>query len=617
MEHPGIQIALIGLLGIGAQWLAWRWRIPAIVLLMAFGLAAGPFGGLVHPEALFGDLLKPLVALSVAIILFEGGLSLDIAEIRHTSKAVRRIVFIGAPLTWGLLYLAARHAAGLSPPAAAILSGILVVTGPTVIMPLLRQARLPLGPASLLRWEAILVDPVGALFAALAYETVVLLYGDTGSADMLVLRGAAALAAAFAIGYGMAWLLIRGFVRSFIPEYLKAAVLLIAVLTAFEATNLILPEAGLLTVTVMGMVIGNSNIASYNEIRRFKEIMTILLVSGVFIVLTATITLDDMRNISTGDLVFLAILLFLVRPAVVLLTTAGSQLTLRERLLCGWIAPRGVVAVAVSGLFASGLTALGIGDGARLVPLAFLVVFATVVLHGLTIRPAARLLGITRKERDGLLIVGGSRWSAALAQMLKSLDTPVLVADRNPAKLRLARGAGTPVYAGEILSEMVAGRIEKSRYSALLAASDNDAYNSLVCTDFGPEMGRSNVFETGRTTSSEDSENALPTTLTGRPLFETGAGYWELEDRIRAGWRFTALSLLDPELLENLDDSFGEDSAAVALLKPAGGLLMGERNVALNAAKGDTVVIFHPARPQNPKSRHSSTVQDDRLDSTD
>ena len=600
MDAIALQIGLIGILGIGAQWIAWRWQIPAIVLLMAAGLVAGPLTGLVNPEAVFGDLLRPLIGLAVAIILFEGGLTLNFAEIRETSRAVRRIVIIGAPLSWGLLFLAAHHVAGLSVPAAAVFSGIMVVTGPTVIMPLLRQARLPSRPASFLRWEAILVDPVGALFAVFAYETVLLLNAGHGSAEALLARGALALAVAFALGIGLGRLLIWAFIRGHVPEYLKAAVLLIAVLVAFEATNHVLEEAGLLTVTVMGVVIGNSNIASFNEIRRFKEIMTVLLVSGIFVILTATVTLDDMARIGLPDLAFLALLLFVVRPLAVLLSTVGTTLTFRERLLCGWIAPRGVVAVAVSGLFAAGLADLGVEDGARLVPLAFLVVFATVILHGFTIQPLARLLGLSKKEPDGVMIVGASAWSTAFARRIREMEIPVMIADANWNRLREAREAGIPTYFGEILAEAAEHKVDFGRYGALIAATDNDAYNSLVCTDFGPEIGRGNVFQIGRAKRGENGRNALPATIGGQPLFEAGTGFSELRLRIGEGWGFSRTKLTSEYGIEDFLAARGEDAAILLLLKASGKVVIGTKAAAKQAEPGDTLLGFGPKPAEQP-----------------
>nr|WP_245223931.1 sodium:proton antiporter [Rhizobium halophytocola] len=589
------QIGLIGVMGIGAQWLAWKVQIPAIVVLVVAGLIAGPCTGLIAPDQIFGDLLRPMIGLAVAIILFEGGLTLEFAQIRETSAAVRRLVLFGSPLTWGLTFLAAHYVAGLQAPTAAVFSGILVVTGPTVIMPMLRQARLPSRPASLLRWEAILADPLGALFAVFAFEIVQILHGDHGSSAAFALRVGLAVCLAFALGIGLGRLLIWSFIRGHVPEYLKAAVLLITVLVSFELTNLVLEEAGLLTVTLLGVVIANSNIASFNEIRRFKEIMTVLLVSGVFVILTATITIADLLTIGWRDIAFVALMLFVIRPIIVLLMTVGTAMPLNERLLCAWIAPRGVVAIAVSGLFAAALMDIGFADGGRLVALAFLVVAVTVVLHGFSIRPVARLLKITRKEPDGILIVGCSPFAIALARRARELEIPSLIADRNWHALKPARDAGIGVYFGEILGETAEHKIDFSRFTYLIAATDNDDYNSLLCTDFGPELGRSNVFQIGRHTSTAHDRYAMPSTIGGRALFRDNDSFDGLQARIQSGWAFHKTRISAEYPYEMFEAERSERLDILFVLKKSGRLAFASGKSQLRPEAGDVIIAFGQA----------------------
>jgi len=597
MPHVILDIALIGLLGIGAQWVAWRTQLPAIVLLLAAGFLAGPVTGLLDPEKSFGDLLSPFVTMAVAIILFEGGLNLKLADIRETSTTVRRVILFGAPVTWGLTYLAARHVAGLSAPTAAVISGILVVTGPTVIMPLLRQSQLPRKAASLLRWEAIIADPIGALFAVIAYEgAVALTAGRSLWETGLKLAAASLLAVAFAFAgaRGLAWTFTRGHV----PEFLKGPVLLVAVLAGFELTNLILGEAGLLTVTLLGVALANTRLASLDELRRFNEMMTVMLVSGLFVVLTATVSFADIGRIGMADVAFLAVLLLLIRPAVIMATTTGGQLSLRERAMCAWIAPRGVVAVAVSGLFGQQMETAGYWDADRMAPLALLVVVATVVLHGFSIRPLARLLKLTASEPPGLLLVGGSAWTTALGQKAVEMGMPVLIADTNWNRLTAARRAGLQVYYGEILSEAAEHRLDLSRYGALVAATDNDAYNALVCSDLGPEMGRSNVFQIGRARTANGEERAerhqMHFSVGGRTLFKEGPDYWEMERLMARGWRFTRTKLTEEFGLADWQASRANETRLAFVVRPSGRLLMSRAADAAKLAAGDTLVAFGP-----------------------
>ena len=602
MHDPVLAIALIALLGIAAQWSAWRTQIPAIVFLLLAGFLVGPATGLVTPDETFGSFLRPMISIAVAVILFEGGMTLNFAEIRETSPAVRRLVIIGAPVTWALGFFAAHHLGGLSMETAAVISGIMVVTGPTVIMPLLRTARLPRRTASLLRWEAIVVDPIGALFAVIAYEGVVSLAEGHGLMEIGLRLGGAILIGTV-IALAASRLISLAFVRGLVPEFLKAPLILAAVIIAFGATNIVLEEAGLLTVTIMGVAFANSRLASLEELRRFKETITIILVSGLFIVLTASITLGDIMRIGLRDVLFLGALLFVIRPIVVLGTTLGSKLTWRERILCAWVAPRGVVAVAVSGLFAQSLVSHGVADADRMVPLTFLVVLATVILHGFTIRPLSHWLGITRQEPPGLLIVGGSPWSTALARRAMELKMPVLIADTNWNHLSSARRDGIPVYYGEILSEAAEHRLDVSQYGALIAATDNDAYNALVCTDLGPEVGRSQVFQLGRTRIQDGNGNAeieraerhqLHFTVGGRTLFRDGMSYSQLQSKLSQGWVFTRTRLSEEFSYEDFLASRDPETKVVFLLKSSGRLAFSTREERVNAGQDDVVISFGP-----------------------
>ncbi len=609
MELIG-KLALIGVLGAAAQWLAWRARLPAIVLLLGAGFLAGPVTGLLDPSADFGELLKPLIALAVALILFEGGLSLNFAEVRETSVAVRRLVTLGALTAFGLGALAAHYIAALSWPSALVLGAILVVTGPTVVIPLLRHARLKPRAAALLRWEAILADPVGALLAVLVFEIVLVARAEL-TADELALQVGAALLWSVLGGYLLGRLIIRAFVTGKVPEFLKAPLVVTAVLATYAVSDLILEESGLLTVTVLGVTLGNSRLASLTELRRFKEFVTVLLVSGVFIVLTAGLELETLATLAPRDALFVAAILFLVRPVSVLLSTTLSGVPLAERLLAAWIAPRGVVAVAVSGLFAASLAGQGIADGERLVALTFAVVVITVCLHGFTLGPLAKLLDLRASAAEGVLIVGGSPWTTALAEQLAAMDLPVLIADRNWNHLREPRYQGLDVYYGEILSDRAEHHIDLNRFGYLIAATDNDDYNALLCTDFGPEFGRGNVFQIGRPAGArEEDRHSLAVTLGGRPLLEDVGGHATLNARVAAGWGFRKTTLsrdFDEQTLRSQSEKDGR-----LLLARRGSRLLwltGSEPPALD--RDDVVLSFGPdgnGRDSEPADQDAASV---------
>lgn len=609
MDSLVFKIALIGALGVGAQWVAWRMRLPAIVLLLLAGLVAGPLLGLIDPQADFGELLRPLVSVAVAIILFEGGLTLNFAEIRETSKAVRRIVAIGAPIAFVLGSLAAYFIAGLSWPTALVFAGILVVTGPTVIMPLLRQARLSPRPASLLRWEAIIADPVGALMAVLVFEGF-LVFGGSHDMQGVLIRAALAGVVAVGGGYGLGRLLVNAFIKGYVAEFLKVPVIFCMVLGAYAISDMILEESGLLTVTVMGVTLANSRIASLGELRRFKEIMTVLLVSGVFVLLTATLTLDHLKALDWRAFGFIAVLLLVVRPASVWLSTIGAGLTWKERLLVGWVAPRGVVAVAVSGLFGAALVSHGVEDGDRLIALAFAIVFTTVLLHGFSMAPLARWLGLASGGQEGVLIVGASPWAVAFAKKVKELSVPVTVADRNWNRLKEVRLADVPVYYGEILSEAAEHHIDFNRFGYLVAASDNDAYNALICTDFGPELGRGHVFQIGRRRGSERGERGdLAITLGGRDFLADIGGHHALNTRLSAGWAFQATRISAEYTSERFWGDRPEGTALVLVGRGGRRLVWPDRGVETKLQVDDVVISFGP-KPDAAKTRQKDQAAD-------
>ena len=547
---PVTAIALVGALGVGSQWLAWRLRMPAIVLMLVAGILIGPVLGILDPIRDIGPLTGPMISIAVAIILFEGGLTLNFHALRDAAVGVKRLVFIGAPLGWLTSALALRYGAGLSWESAAVFGGIMIVTGPTVIAPLLRSARLSRRPAALLQWEAIVNDPIGALAAVLAFSVVsVLTVAGTTPQEAtmeLVIGIAFASFLGTAAGFGIA----RSFKNALVPEYMKVPVLFTVLLAAFALSDAVLHESGLLAVTIMGIVIANANLPSYTELLRFKEHATVLLVSGVFILLAANLDFAALAKLNLWQAVlFVALVVLVARPVTVFISLLGSGLPWREQVLIAFTGPRGVVLIAVAGLFGDRLNALGFEDAALIGPLAFVLVAVTVVLHGFTLAPFARFLGLTGASTPGVILIGGSKFTTGLAEALKKADIPVLMTDPNFGHLRGARAAGISTFSGDILSEAAEHRLEFINYGTLICATDNDAYNTLVATDLAPEYGRENVFQITRE-KSDSARHQLPTTLGGRDL-GPDLGFTDLEQLIREGWTFRITPLSDEFTLDH------------------------------------------------------------------
>ncbi len=598
MHSLVVTFAIIGVLGVGAQWLAWRLRLPAIVLMLIAGVIAGPFTGWINPEHDFGDALGPMVSVAVALILFEGGLSLDIRGLRDAGGAVKRIILLGAPLGWITGTLACHYVAGLSWPVSAVFGGILVVTGPTVVTPLLRQAKLTQRPASVLRWEAIVNDSIGALFAVLAFE-----YAATmaHSADLSDAAGHLVIGVVLSIFFGGAagLALAYAFRRALVPEYMKVPVLIAVVLGVFAASNEFLEESGLLAVTLMGMILGNSRLPSIAELRRFKEHIAVLLVSGVFVILAATLDAEMLATLNWRALLFVITVMLIARPIAVWLSLAGTNLSNAEKGLIAWVGPRGVVAVAISGFFGTKLAELGYVDGAAIAPLAFALVFATVVIQGFSVRTVAQRLDLVSTEVPGVLIVGASNWSAQLAKALQKLEIPILVVDKSWAALRRLRLQDIPTWHGEILSEAAEHTLDLNRFGTIIAATDNDSYNALICTDFGPEFGRTNVFQLGRSEDDGENPNALPVTLGGRKLFASGVSFGTLESRSYSGWVFTHTRLTEEYGYDNYRNDRAEGTELLADLNTDNTISFVTVSDRPRADPGDVLLSYAPAKSQS------------------
>lgn len=595
---PVMAFGLVGALGVGSQWLAWRLRMPSIVLMLVAGLIFGPFLGILDPAGQFGDMLGPMIAIAVAIILFEGGLTLNFHTLRDAATGVKRLVVLGAPLGWLASALTLHYVAGLSWATSAVFGGIMIVTGPTVIAPLLRQAKLQKRPAALLQWEAIVNDPVGALAAVLAFQVVIVLEtaGSAGAAarDLTLGIGVATL-----LGIAGGWGIARAFRLAYVPEYMKVPVLFVVLLSVFALSDSVLHESGLLAVTIMGIWVANARLPSYTELRRFKEHATVLLVSGVFILLAANMSWESIRSLDLTALLFVLAVILIARPLPVLASLSFSDVPWRERLLVAFTGPRGVVLVAVAGLFGERLVEIGIADADRIAPLAFALVAATVVLHGFTLTPMARLLGLTASSTTGVIILGGSRWSVALAEALQKMGLQVIIADPNHAHLRGAREAGLDTFFGDILSKAAEERLNFVAYEKLICATDNDAYNTLVATDLAPEFGRDNVFQVKRLREAS-SRHALPATLGGR-VIGGGKTYFEANALISQGWEFRVTGLSEEFTLDQWREKHPE-AILIAELGKGGTLRFLEPEADPKNAVDVELLSLIPAKPKRRES---------------
>lgn len=593
MSNLALVFALIGAAGIGAQWLAWRTGLPGIALMLLAGILVGPVFHLIHPKDDFGPLLEPTISIAVALILFEGGLKLKFRELRRTHGAMKRLVLIGAPVAWVLITLVCYYIGGLVWPVAILFGGILVVTGPTVVLPMLRQITLHPRPRAILKWEAIVNDPVGVLLAVATYEYlrradegVSIAQAALGVAGAGLVAGIAGLGVAMAIG----WLFPRGKV----PEYLKAPVLLVAVISAFVLSNLIEHETGLLAVTVMGIALANMRIPGFHDIEPFKENVSVLAIGTVFILLSASLDTAVLRQLEWRFIGLILALIFIARPLTILISLAFSRVPWPDRIFVAAIAPRGVVAVAISGVFALRLENLGYEDGSVLVALSFAIAAGTILVYGFAAPFLSRRLGLAGTKRE-VLVVGANDWSIAFVRQLQTLDIPARLVDTNWHRLKAARQAGIPTLHGEILAEATEDYVDFDRVQALAATSDNEAYNTLVCNHFGPTLGRDSVYQLGAGVVDHDNDrHALPSTLRGLSLFDSGMRMGELSARHAAGWTFRQTRVSDKFNFRALERSLPAGADLLLLVRPSGIVRFFTHASRPRASAGDIVVSYGP-----------------------
>lgn len=608
------EIMLIGLLGIGSQWIAWRYRMPAIVIMSVTGLLAGPIFGLMNPEVDFGSLYGPIISVAVAIILFEGSLNLSFKELSGLGKPLFRIATIGAFLAWILGSLTAHYIAGLSWAVAFVIGGLFIVTGPTVIMPLLRQSKLKPRPAKILKWEGIVVDPIGALLAVFAFEIIAYITSSNPDGTALLLFFAASLFAAifgWACGKGIGWMFEVGH----IPEYLKSPAVFVVVILCFTGADLIMHETGLLSVTAMGITLANMGIRSISDMRHFKENMSVLLISAIFIMLTASLKLETLLQIFSPNIIgYVVLMMFIVRPLSIFISTIGSGLTFNEKVLVGWIAPRGIVALTVSGYFASILSDAGYEDANIVTTLTFGLVFFTVVAHGFSIGPLAKKLNLSLEGRPGTLIVGSNPFTVELAKSLSKVKVPVLIVDSSWERLRKAREAGIPFYLGDMLSEQTEYTLDTIPYEILMTLTDDHAYNALVCTTFMPEYGRTNVFKVSPYNQIEKSSTDTVAKVGGRILFDMKFTMDDLNDKLSAGYVFRQTTLTAQFNYKQYVHEKDNSTVFLYLIKPSGKIKFYSEEMRTVPSTGDTIVSLTP--PSKEKAKIKAKLENQRINGT-
>lgn len=528
-------------LGIAAQWLAWYLKQPSILFLLLIGILVGPILGYFDPDAVLGDLLFPFISLGVAIILFEGSLTLEFDEIKQHGKVVQGLVSTGVLITIAIVALATYILFDVDPLIALLFGSLVCVTGPTVIMPLLRSVRPNKTISNILKWEGIIIDPVGAIAVVLVYEYII--SGGQGNSIFLFLQ---IVVIACAIGMFGAFVLANLIKRHLLPEFLHNVFTLAFVLVLFSLSNHLEHESGLLAVTVMGVALANWKGFPRDQILEFNESLTVLLISVLFIVLAARVQLDNLLSVGFQGLILLAVVMFIARPLAVWASSIGSNLKFTEKLMISWIGPRGIVAAAISSLFAIRLQEYDIQGVALLVPLVFIIIIGTVLIQGLGAKMIGNILGVREPESNGVLIVGSNPVALLVAESLREQGFEVLVAHNNYTNIAKARMAGLRTYFGNPISDHADRHLDFIGIGNLFAMSTDKEMNTLSELHFRHEFGERHVFRLKFTEDKSKSERQeKKSNYKSRWLFGKDATYTKMASMLSKKARIKITNITD------------------------------------------------------------------------
>ena len=557
-EEKLIELASIVVLGILAQWIAWRLRFPSILFFLVIGFIAGPITGFLHPDELLGELLLPIVSISVALILFEGGLTLRLGELRDVGRVVIILIIVGAIITWVIASASAYYILNLDLRLSILLGAILVVTGPTVIGPLLSHVRPLKRVGTILKWEGILIDPVGAILAVLVFEAII--SGEVSAAGTVILLGILkTILIGGVIGFGVSRLLILLLKKFLIPDILQESVAFVMVIAAFVFSNILQPESGLLTVTLMGLFMDNQKLVSIKHIVEFKENLRVIIISSIFILLAARLQLNDFNNFDLSMFAFLGVLIIIARPVSVMISTIGSKLNWRERAFISWMAPRGIVAAAVASVFALKLSISGMGGAEVIVPITFLVIVVTVTIYGLTSAPMAKFLKVAQSKPQGVLFVGAHQWARSVAKTLKEKEINVIMVDTNKANISAARLDGLRAYLGSILSEHISDDLDLDGIGRLMALTPNDEANSLAALHMADAFERGEMYQLPPISEKSGKELEFSAKhLRARFLFGKGMNFYHLNSLFQNGWILKSTKISDEFSYDDMKQHYNE-----------------------------------------------------------
>jgi len=580
-----LELSGIIILGILAQWVAWKFKIPAILPLILVGLLVGPIAAeflsedgtkWIEPiwngtKGLFpGEALYYFVSLAISIILFEGGLTLKRDEIKNVGPVITKLITLGSTVTFLGAGIVAHFIFGLTWELSFLFSGLIIVTGPTVITPILRNIPLKKDVSTVLKWEGILIDPIGALVAVLVFEFISV-GGDGAFTKTALMEFGKILLFGTSFGFTFAHALMYAVNKKLVPHYLLNVVSLSAVLLVFVESEIFAHESGLLAVVVMGMVLGNGNLKNLKELLYFKESLSILLISILFILLSANINIEDLQllyNWKTAAL--FALIVFVIRPLGVFLSTHNSNLKLNEKLFISWVGPRGIVAAGIASLFGSKLIKQGVAGAEYITPLVFMIVLGTVLLNATTARLFAKMVGVFLKSSNAILFLGASNPARLIAKYLTDAGKRVVLIDSNKSFIESAKKEGLEAFSTNIYDDDLTDNIELNDVGYLIAMTGSDAVNDFAITSLSNAFGEHGAYRLAtskeiRTNNSENKEQ----------FFSPKDDYINLSEAFRDNPKIYEV-VIDSEEMYNtmLSKLFNELKSVLLFVKKSGKLYL-------------------------------------------
>lgn len=607
---------LVLTLGIFAQWISWRFQFPSILFLLALGFGLSITTGVKIDDFIPEETLLSLVGLFVAIILFEGGMTLKFSDLKEAGTPVVRLctitVIVGAVLTYLLMRYGLNYAWQIS----ALLAAILTVTGPTVVAPLLRVIKPSKKISSIVKWEGIVVDPIGAILALLVFEFAVLGWNEHAKQEYLEIA-LKMIGAGIVFPYVLAQILVYLLKKHLIPDFLHSVFLLAVVAGSFAVANKIQHESGLLTVTVLGMALVNQKAVSVRHILEFKENLQVLIISLLFILLSGRIELEAMKKVLVPGLILIAGLILIIRPVATYTAMLFSRKAgYAERTFLAFLAPRGIVAAAVCSVFALEFEhaaderklPMEIAEQAHdLVPLVFLVIIGTVLVYGLLALPLAKKLGVTSGRNDGILFAGAEEWIVELAKLLSADGHSVFLMDTKYEKISEAKLAGLPALRANVLSEYAEHEVDMGGIGQLVAGTPNDEINSLACIEYTHLFGRKNVWQVAPEDKNQHHSKAVSSERRGRICFSSHPTFNELCSLFQKPHTFKKTLITEVFTLEDFYKENGEDALLLFLFDEKNGLRPAESDIK-KVSPDTTVYSFVLKKEQTVEAMHEAPM---------